>query len=91
MTALVLPVSCMAVGFVLVKIGPRCEMKSLEFLRHAEQIEDVYMCFGEYDIILKVRTDTIDDIAEVVVKKVRSIRGVLDTKTLVSTRSLTGE
>jgi len=81
----------MAVGFVLVKINARCEMKSLESLRCIDQVEDVYMCFGEYDIILKVRTDTIDDIAEIVVKKVRSIKGVLDTKTLVSTRSLTGE
>ncbi|GAG92382.1 unnamed protein product [marine sediment metagenome] len=38
--------------------------------------------FGEYDLVVKIESDDI----EVVVNKIRSIDGVIDTKTLTGTK-----
>ena len=47
-----------------------------------EEIAELYPLFGEYDLIAKVEADTFEAIGEVVVAKIRSIKGVKATKTL---------
>ncbi|HEC82042.1 MAG TPA: Lrp/AsnC family transcriptional regulator, partial [Thermoplasmatales archaeon] len=54
------------------------------------EVVEVYPLFGEYDIIAKLEADDFDSIGSVVIKKIRAIAGVLDTKTLVGTDSLKG-
>ena len=56
----------------------------------AEVIE-VHPLFGEYDILIKIECGDIDAIGEVIIKKIRSLKGIVDTKTLIGTKSLTGE
>ena len=38
--------------------------------------------FGDYDLIAKVEADDLDVLAQVAVDKIRTIHGVIDTKTL---------
>lgn len=53
-----------------------------ERLMKIDEIAELYPLFGEYDLIAKVEADTYEAIGEVVVAKIRSIRGVKATKTL---------
>ena len=55
------------------------------------EITEVHPLFGEYDILVKIECPDIDAIGEVVIKKIRSLKGVVDSKTLIGTKSLTGE
>jgi DNA-binding Lrp family transcriptional regulator len=81
----------MAIGFALLSISPLHEKTVYETLRNIPEITEVHPLFGEYDILLKIECPDIDSIGKVVISKVRSIKGVMDTKTLIGTKSLGGE
>ena len=81
----------MATGFALLTISPLHEKEVYEALnKEISEIVEVHPLFGEYDILLKIETADIDSIGEVVINKIRSIKGVTDTKTLIGTQSLSG-
>jgi len=82
----------MATGFALLTISPLHEKEVYEVLdKEISEIVEVHPLFGEYDILLKIETADIDSIGDVVINKVRSLKGVTDTKTLIGTKSLSGE
>ena len=82
----------MAIGFALLSISPLHEKEVFRALdKEIAEVVEVHPLFGEYDILIKIQSESIDSLGEVVLKKIRSIKGVSDTKTLISTRSLTGE
>jgi len=80
----------MATGFALLSISPLYEKEVYKKLKNTSEIIEVHPLFGEYDILLKIETADIDSIGEIVISKIRSIKGVTDTKTLIGTKSLTG-
>lgn len=81
----------MAIGFALLSISPLCEKKVYETLKGLPEVKEIHPLFGEYDILLKIECQDIDSIGEIVIKKIRSINGVMDTKTMIGTKSLSGE
>ncbi|RLF54870.1 MAG: Lrp/AsnC family transcriptional regulator [Thermoplasmata archaeon] len=81
----------MAVGFVLITVSPMKEKEIFDKLSSIEEIAEIYPLFGEYDILAKIEAKDFDEIGSVVIKKIRAIPGVIDTKTLVSTESLKGK
>jgi DNA-binding Lrp family transcriptional regulator len=81
----------MAVGFALLSISPLHEKNVYETLKNISEVIEVHPLFGEYDILLKIECSDIDSIGVVIIKKIRCIQGVVDTKTLIGTKSLTGE
>ena len=72
----------MIVGYVLIVTNPTKEKDVLKALAKIERVEESYGLFGEYDIIVKVRAKDYNDLGKVVLKRIRSIPGVLDTETL---------
>lgn len=80
----------MATGFALLTISPLHEKEVFEQVNDISEVVEVHPLFGEYDILIKINCDTIDAIGETVIKKIRALKGVMDTKTMISTRSLSG-
>lgn len=80
----------MATGFALLSISPLHEKAVYEHLTRIPEIVEVHPLFGEYDILVKIEAQDIDTIGTVVINKIRSAKGVVDTKTLIGTRSLEG-
>jgi len=81
----------MAIGFALLSISPLHEKGVYETLRAIPEVIEVHPLFGEYDILIKIECMDIDSIGSIVIKKIRSIQGIMDTKTLIGTKSLSGE
>ena len=81
----------MATGFALLSISPLHEKEVYEALNQMAEISEVHPLFGEYDILVKIECVDIDTIGEVVIKKIRALTGIVDSKTLIGTKSLTGE
>jgi len=81
----------MAIGFALLSISPLNEKEVFAALNKMPEVSEVHPLFGEYDILVKIECEDIDEIGEVVIKKIRSLKGIVDTKTLIGTKSLTGE
>ena len=81
----------MATGFALLSISPLHEKEVFNALNGINEVSEVHPLFGEYDILVKISCSDIDEIGDVVLKKIRALRGIVDTKTLIGTKSLTGE
>ena len=81
----------MATGFALLSISPLREKEVFEALKNMPEITEVHPLFGEYDILVKIECGDIDQIGEVVIKKIRALNGIVDSKTLIGTKSLSGE
>ena len=75
----------MAVGFVLVSVKPMEEHTTYNKLCAIEEVIEIHPLFGEYDLILKIKLESSKKLGELVVNKIRSVEGVLDTKTLTGT------
>ena len=80
----------MAIGFALVSISPLKEKEVFEKLSTISEIVEVHPLFGEFDILVKINCKDIDEIGSIVINKIRSTNGVMDTKTLIGTKSLSG-
>jgi DNA-binding Lrp family transcriptional regulator len=72
----------MALGYVLISTAPAKEHDVYTQLLKIAEIVELYPLFGEYDLIAKIETTDIDTLGRIVVEKIRSIEGVIDTKTL---------
>jgi len=81
----------MAIGFALLSISPLNEKEVYDSLNGMAEITEVHPLFGEYDILVKIECGDIDAIGEIVIKRIRSLKGIVDSKTLIGTRSLSGE
>jgi DNA-binding Lrp family transcriptional regulator len=81
----------MAIGFALLSISPLQEKIVYDTLRTVPEIIEIHPLFGEYDILVKIECSDIDQIGEVIIKKIRAQKGIVDTKTLIGTKSLSGE
>ena len=73
------------IGYVLLRTAPGKEHDVYAQLEKIPQVKEKYGLFGEYDVILKIEASDADDVTEIVVGKVRSIVGVVDTKTFIGT------
>lgn len=76
----------MAVGFVLINVAPTKEKKVYEALSEFEEVRELYPLFGEYDLIAKVEVRNVDELSDFVVNKIRTLNGVVGTKTLTGAR-----
>jgi DNA-binding Lrp family transcriptional regulator len=81
----------MATGFALLSISPLQEKSVYSALKNISEITEIHPLFGEFDILVKIECQDIDHIGEVVIQKIRVLKGIVDSKTLIGTKSLTGE
>jgi DNA-binding Lrp family transcriptional regulator len=72
----------MAVGFILINVAPAHEHEVYNKLSKIPQIIELHPLFGEYDLIAKIDANDFEELGNIIVNKIRSIAGVLDTKTL---------
>ena len=76
----------MCIGFILIKAAPALEHEVYNSLLNVKEIIDLEPLFGEYDLIAKIKAEDFDKIGKIVINKIRSVRGVIGTKTLSGTR-----
>ncbi len=75
----------MSIGFILIKAAPTLEHEVYNNLSKVREIIDLQPLFGEYDLIAKIETEDFEKLGEIVINNIRSVKGVIDTKTLTGT------
>jgi len=78
----------MAIGYVLINAAPAHEHEVYAKLSKVPEIVELHPLFGEFDLIAKIKARDFEKLGDLVVNKIRSIKGVIDTKTLTGTESL---
>ena len=70
-------------AFVLFNVEAGSEEKVLKSLREIEGLQEAYVSYGAYDLIAKVKGDTMEKLKETVTYKLRIIPNVRSTLTLI--------
>ena len=78
----------MAIGFVLINTAPAHEHEVYANLSKVPEIVELHPLFGEFDLIAKIYAGDFEKLGKLILEKMRSIKGVTDTKTLTGAQSL---
>ena len=70
-------------AFVLVNVESGSEDEVLKELKSIEGVEEAYFSYGVYDLITKIRADSMDELKEVVTRRIRTLSKVRSTLTLI--------
>ena len=70
-------------AFVLINVESGSEEEVLEQIKEIEGVEEAYYSYGVYDIITKVKAESMEKLRETVTRKVRTISRVRSTLTLI--------
>ncbi len=71
-------------AFILVQFSPQegmSQRETAEEIADLSGIHEVHMISGEYDMLLKVRGSSMEDIGKLVIDKLREVKGVSRTLT----------
>jgi len=72
-------------AFVLINITPGTELQVLNDVKKIGGVEEAYVSFGVYDLIVRVKEDSIEALRELVTYHLRKIVNVTSTLTLMET------
>ena len=70
-------------AFVLINVESGSQDSVLKDLRTVAPIEESHMFYGAYDLIVKVKSESMHDLKEIVSYKIRAIKNVRSTLTLM--------
>ena len=70
-------------AFVLINVESGSEDEVLKELKKIEGVEEAYFSYGVYDLITKVKADTMENLKDMVTRKIRALNKVRSTLTLI--------
>lgn len=72
----------MAFAYVLIKCQMGHENQIIEYLVKLPQVQEVKGVFGEWDIFVKLETDSQEKLEEIITNKIRKIPYIISTNSL---------
>jgi DNA-binding Lrp family transcriptional regulator len=76
----------MPIAFVFINTEPKFMPQVLEEIRKMEGVEEAKMVYGNYDIVAKLKTVTMDKLKQTVSSQIRTTNKVLATQTTLVVR-----
>jgi DNA-binding Lrp family transcriptional regulator len=70
-------------AFVLINVESGAEEDLVAELKKIDGVEEAYFSYGVYDIITKVRAETMEKLKDMVTRRVRAMSKVRSTLTLI--------
>ena len=70
-------------AFVLINVESGSEDEVLKELKRTEGVEEAYFTYGVYDLITRIKADTMENLKDMVTRKIRTLNKVRSTLTLI--------
>ena len=70
-------------AYILLNVDSGSEDRVLEKLRSAAEVQEAFFSYGIYDLIVKIATDSMEQLKEIVSRRLRIINDVKTTVTLI--------
>ncbi|HLN45787.1 MAG: Lrp/AsnC family transcriptional regulator [Chloroflexota bacterium] len=70
-------------AFVLINVESGSEDEVLRELKQMEGVEEAYFSYGVYDLITRIKADTMENLKDTVSRRIRSLNKVRSTLTLI--------
>ena len=72
-------------AYVLFNVESGSEESVLRQLKSLGSVEESYISYGVYDLVIRVKADTMEELKALVTYKIRTIKQVRSTLTLIQT------
>jgi DNA-binding Lrp family transcriptional regulator len=72
-------------AYVLFNVGAGSEDQVLKDVRSIGGVQEAYVSYGVYDLVVKVKADSMEQLKELVTHRLRKIKNVRSTLTLMLT------
>ena len=69
-------------AFIFITAESESSHMALADLKKIDEVQEVYLSLGAYDLVAKVRGESLDDIRDSVLKRIRNISSIKSTLTL---------
>jgi len=73
----------MITTYVLLRIKPGMDRKVLNIVRKLSQVKVVETLYGEYDMLIRARLETLESLDSFIFDTIRTIEGVSGSTTLI--------
>jgi len=73
----------MPIAFVLINAEIGSEGEVLSELRKVEGVEEAYSVYGVYDVVAKVKADSMEKLKDIVTWRIRRLNKVRSTLTMI--------
>jgi DNA-binding Lrp family transcriptional regulator len=70
-------------AYVLFNVESGSEDEVLKQLRNLNNVEEAYVSYGVYDLVVRIKADTMEQLKDSVTHKIRTIKQVRSTLTLI--------
>jgi DNA-binding Lrp family transcriptional regulator len=70
-------------AYVLFNVGSGSENRVLKELRGMAEVEEAFFSYGVYDLIVKIKTESMEKLKELISHRLRIITDVKSTITLI--------
>lgn len=74
----------MVTSYTLVRVEPAKDNILYEKIKGLSEVKEVITTYGEFDMIIKIEVDSLNDLDNFVFSKLRTIEGIESTTTLIS-------
>jgi DNA-binding Lrp family transcriptional regulator len=76
-------------AFVLINADLGAEEELVKEIKNTENVKEVYIVYGVYDIVAKIEADTMEKVKETITWKIRRLEKVRSTLTMIVVESET--
>lgn len=73
-------------AFVMINAEIGNETEVLNFLTNELKVDEAFVVYGVYDLVAKISADSMKELKDVVINKIRQAKGVRSTLTMVIVR-----
>ena len=70
-------------AFVLINVESGSEDEVLKELKRMEGVEEAFFSYGVYDLITRIRADSMENLKDMVTRRIRGLSKVRSTLTLI--------
>ncbi len=76
----------MIIGYTLARVLPAKEEEVYRKVKTYPEVKDIVLTYGEYDLLLRVEVNSLEDLDNFIFNKLRTTSGILATTTLIEAK-----
>ena len=76
-------------SYTLVRVKPPRDKEVYRRIKELSEVKEIVLTYGEYDLIVEIGVDSLEELDSFIFNKLRAIEGVEATTTLVEARPTT--
>jgi anthranilate phosphoribosyltransferase len=76
----------MITSYTLVRVLPAKDKEVYEKITKFQEVKDVILTYGEYDLIIRVESESLEDLDHFIFNKLRTTEGIAATTTLLEAK-----